>query len=73
MSTTCTIRRNRLRAALAERDERAYKLAAALNLSPTALSAMCNGHRPAPLELVERIERHLGLEVGSLVDVEAGS
>lgn len=65
---TCSIRRLKLNAALAERDLPHYALAAGVRIPPTALSAMVNGHRPAPVEVVARIERFLKLEPGSLVE-----
>lgn len=66
----CRIRRLKLAAVLAERAKPHYALAAEVGISPATLSQMLHGHRATPAPLVERIERHLGLEVGSLVEGE---
>jgi hypothetical protein len=55
-----------LRAQLARRDIRQWRLAADMNVSPSTLSAYLRGHCRAPRDLRQQIERVLGLEQNAL-------
>lgn len=67
LQATCRIDRLKLAGVLAARGLPHYQLAVRLGLAPCTLSQMLRGHRATPAPLVERIERDLGLEAGSLV------
>lgn len=55
-----------LRVALATVGWPAWKLAARLEISASALSQYCHGRRPMPVEVMRRAELVLGLSPGAL-------
>ncbi len=66
-ASTCSINDRHLRSALALKGMRAFELAAKLGFHPSTLSLMVNGHQRAPVAVIARMEKLLGVEAGYLV------